>query len=128
MWKIKVYQKHIIFKNMKTTCSLHGFWLLLWNTIQIYECIQNMSVPLVKVCLRRVPFGFYDPQHAAKHQSLQKCRYKYQIRHKINLKGMKSTGWITITGVHTHVHVLWLKNRNDIRLMNRTWQTSHVNM
>lgn len=89
---------------------------------------NNMSVPLVKVCLHRVPFGFYDPQHAAKHQSLQKCRYKYQIRHKITLKGMKSTGWITITGVHTHVHVLWLKNRNDIRLMNRTWQTSHVNM
>lgn len=49
---------------------------------------NNMSVPLVKVCLRRVPFGFYDPQHAAKHQSLQKCRYKYQIRHKITLKGM----------------------------------------
>lgn len=47
---------------------------------------NNMSVPLVKVCLRRVPFGFYDPQHAAKHQSLQKCRYKYQIRHKITLK------------------------------------------
>lgn len=53
---------------------------------------NNISIPLVKVCLRQVPFGFYDPQHAAKHQSLEICRYKYQIRHKITLKGMKSTG------------------------------------
>lgn len=57
-----------------------------YKSMSVYN---NMSVLLVKVCLRRVPFGFYDPQHAAKHQSLQKCRYKYQIRHKITLKGMK---------------------------------------
>lgn len=82
---------------------VYGYYYgIQYKSTSVYN---NMSVPLVKVCLRRVPFGFYDPQHAAKHQSLQKCRYKYQIRHKITLKGMKSTGWITITGVHTHVPV-----------------------
>lgn len=53
---------------------------------------KHLYIPSIKVCLRRVPFEFYDPLHDAKHQSLEICRFKYQIRHKFTLKGMKSTG------------------------------------